>query len=367
MNIIKLIFANVSIVCLFICMTVFSVPVAALAMDLGAFYFPGWHSQKGNWKDIKGLPGSRSPNIPWPDREALLGYYAEEDVRIAEQHIEWASQYGIKFFAYDWYWNGKVTEMNHAIENYLKASNNSKMKFSILWANHSDVPRNLKEFDDMVIYWIKNYLNHPQFYKKNRKPLVFVFSIGHLERAAQKIEWRVDAMLKRADKAARDSGLPGIFFVATTNLQPDDTLDAKLSVQGFSAYTGWNYAASKDKSAVADYQSMVDTYIGFYKAASLRKGILPYIVPASPGYDARPHGRYAIVRTNPTPEKFEQMLAGAKQLIDSKKSGIMDIIMIEAWNEFGEGSYIEPSKKWGFEYLNITKKFNSSFPQKNTH
>lgn len=101
--------------------------------------------------------------MPWPEREPLLGYYAEENIKVAEQHIDWASQYGITFFAYDWYWDGKRTSLNHAIDNYLKASNNSKMKFSILWANHSDVPSNLVEFDDMVSYWLRQYLKHSQF------------------------------------------------------------------------------------------------------------------------------------------------------------------------------------------------------------
>ncbi len=102
----------------------------------------------------------------------------------------------------------------------------------------------------------------------------------------------------------------------------------------------------------ADYQAMAQTYLDFYIAAKTTKGTLPYIAPASPGWDSRPwNGASAVVRENPTPEKFKQMLLGAKQLIDSNKTGIPNIIMIEAWNEFGEGAYIEPTKKWGFEYL----------------
>ena len=330
-----------------------------MATDVGVFYFPGWRSHSRFWKDLKGLPDSRSPNVSWPDREPLLGYYAEEDIKVAVQHIDWASQYGITFFAYDWYWDGKATQSSHAIDNYLKAPNNSKVKFSILWANHSDVPRSLKEFDDMVASWLKQYLVHPQFYRVNGKPLVFIFSNAQLESNANNFGWTADGLLKRADKFARDRGLPGIFFVSTTNARPSDTLEEKLLAQGFSAYSGWNYVASKDKSRLADYQSMVDTYLEFYKAASATKGTLPYIAPASPGWDSRPwSGATAIVRTDSTPEKFGQMLAGANQLIRSKKHGIMDIVMVEAWNEFGEGAYIEPTKKWGFEFLQtITKSF----------
>lgn len=333
------------------------VPSIVFATDVGVFYFPGWHSQSKYWNDLKGLSDSRSPNTPWLDREPLLGYYPEEDIKVAIQHIDWANQYGITFFAYDWYWDGKATTLNHAIDNYLKAPNNAKIKFSILWANHSAIPKSLKEFDDMVAYWLKQYLSHPQFYRIDGKPVVFVFSSGQLGDNARKLGWSVNALLKRADDFARARGLLGIFFVATTNTRPDDNLAEKLLSQGFSAYSGWNYAAAKEKNQIADYQSMVDTYLEFYKAAFNTKGILPYIVPVSPGWDSRPwHGVKAIVRSESTPEKFNKMLAGAKQLAVSKKKGILDLVMVEAWNEFGEGSYIEPTRKWGFEYLQMLEK-----------
>jgi hypothetical protein len=45
---------------------------------------------------------------------------------------------------------------------------------------------------------------------------------------------------------------------------------------------------------------------------------------------------------------------------------IPKILMIEAWNEFGEGSYIEPTKKWGFGYLEAIKKAFASPPAKTT-
>jgi hypothetical protein len=335
--------------------------------DIGVFYFPGWYPQSRYWKDIKGLPDSRSPNVPWNDREPLLGYYAEEDIKVAEQHIEWAIQYGITFFAYDWYWDGKSTYSNHAIDNFLKASNNSKLKFSLLWANHSDVPKSLKEFDDMVSFWLKHYLAHPQYYRINEKPAVFVYSWGQLEANARKFDWTVDMLLNRADGMARNAGLPGIFFIATTNAKPGDELENQLLGQGFSAYSGWNYVQSKDKSLVTDYQSMVDTYQDFYIAASNTKGALPYIAPASPGWDSRPLIKIkAVVRENPTPEKFKKMLLGAKKLIDANKTDVSNIVMIEAWNEFGEGAYIEPTKKWGFEYLKtISDIFGKPLPLAN--
>jgi hypothetical protein len=80
-------------------------------------------------------------------------------------------------------------------------------------------------------------------------------------------------------------------------------------------------------------------------------------VPASPGWDARPwqgSEPYAYVRENSTPEKFEKMLIGARSLLNSPANG-PKILMIEAWNEFGEGAYLEPTRKWDMRYLETLK------------
>ncbi len=53
------------------------------------------------------------------------------------------------------------------------------------------------------------------------------------------------------------------------------------------------------------------------------------IVSASSGWDSRPwHGEKGLVRENPTPEKFKQMLLGSKALINSNKTNIPNILMI---------------------------------------
>jgi len=214
----------------------------------------------------------------------------------------------------------------------------------------------------MVDFWLKHYLAHPQYYRIDGKPAVFVFASGQLEANAKKFGWSAKRLLNHADEMARNAGLPGIFFIATTNAKPSDGLENQLAGQGFSAYSGWNYVVSKDKSQTADYQSMVDTYLDFFTAVSHTKGALPYMVPVSPGWDARPW-KGSTVRSDSTPAKFKQMLGAAKQLIDSNKTGMPNVVMIEAWNEFGEEAYIEPTKKWGFEYLKtISDVFGKSPP-----
>lgn len=317
---------------------------------IGVFYYPGWWSASHNWKDLKGLKDSRSPGIPWHDREPLLGHYPEEEPWVAEKHIEWASRYGIDFFAYDWYWDGKKPEYEHALRNYLRAPNKSKMRFCLLWANHFPIPVNYPQFDAMVAFWLAGYFADPSYFTLAGKPVVFIFSDEQLSANARKFGATSSTLLKRANTLAKAKGFPGIYFVLTTNELPSGALEKRLLEQGYNAYTGWNYVMAKGGRTDV-YETMVQAYQDYYAAASGTGRVLPYFVPASPGYDERPwHGSRAAVRTGSTPLLFERMLRGAKRLIDDPGTH-PKILMIEAWNEFGEGSYIEPTKKWGFQFL----------------
>lgn len=338
----------------------------AQAYEIGVFYFPGWNTGSRFWKDLKGEAASRSPGVAWPDRQPLLGYYPEEETWVAEKHIDWASSHGITFFAYDWYWYGINPDTEHAQQAFSKAKNRNKLKFCLHWANHNEVPKNIKEFDDMVAYWITNYFKEPNYYLVNRKPVIFIFSYSQLENNAKEFGETVGSLLERANVKVRAQGFPGIYFAAITNEKPSDSLEKRLFSYGFSAYTGWNYVLSKDGSRVADYNSMVDTYLDFYKEAVKTSRLIPYIVPASPGFDDRPwYGGQATVRSEPTPEKFEKMLSGAKSLLDDSRTA-PKILMIEAWNEFAEGSIIEPTKKWGLRYLQAIKNIFAPTAKKTT-
>jgi len=336
---------------------------AAQNYSIGAYYYPGWRSDYINWKDIKGLPGSRSPGKAWPDRVPLLGYYPEEELWVAEKHIEWAAKYGINFFAYDWYWDGTKPEYDHALKNYLKAGNKGKLQFTLLWDNAYATVKNLNGFDLMVTYWIDNYFNQPTFYQIDGKPIVFIFSNSRLTADAAAFGESVKSLLNRADLKAKSRGYKGIYFIATTNDRPDNILEKYLLELGFSAYSGWNYALAKGFRE-DDYSVMVEGYLAYYAAAAATAKTLPYLVPASPGYDERPWlGERSIVRNNPAPDKFARMLTGAKALLDTP--GITHkILMIEAWNEFAEGAYIEPTKKWGFSYLETIQKIFAPLPAK---
>ncbi len=81
-------------------------------------------------------------------------------------------------------------------------------------------------------------------------------------------------------------------------------------------------------------------------------------VPVCGGWDSRPwHGDNNLVRYGRTPELFKRHLLDARQLLETTRaeSPGPKAILVEAWNEWGEGSYIEPHAEFGFGYLDALR------------
>lgn len=331
---------------------------------LGAYYFPGWASKSDYWNDLKGLPGSRSPGKAWLDREPSRGFgYAEESLRIAEQNIEWASSYGISFFAYDWYWDGSKTTLNHAIDNHLKATNKRKLKFCMLWANHSEVPNSMNQFINMVQYWIDNYFKDPTYLTVSGKPVVIILSPQQLRDNAKKFGKSTKDLFDTARQIAIKHGLASIYFVGATPANSYWVNDY-LPSNGYDALTAYNYQSAEFSGQFTGKERLSESYyelLGGYKNQwtwIIQNSKLPYIIPMSAGWDRRAWGGSKLSshdNSGSTPASFKQMLIEGKNIIDANPATTMRMGIIYAWNEFGEGAYIEPTKKWGFQYLQAIK------------
>ena len=123
--------------------------------DIAVFYFPDYHNNdprnedrygKGwsEWELVKNavprFEGHYQPKIPdW-------GYTNESDPEIMEMKINTAYEYGVDVFIYDWYYYNDGPFLEKGLDSgYLKAKNNDKVKFALMWANHDWVdifPRN---------------------------------------------------------------------------------------------------------------------------------------------------------------------------------------------------------------------------------
>ena len=74
--------------------------------------------------------------------------------------------------------------------------------------------------------------------------------------------------------------------------------------------------------------------------------------------------KLASVFRGVTPEKFKYYLS--RQIQNAKRVYRKDIIFMFAWNEWGEGGYLEPDEKNGYKMLDAIKSAleeNDEFPQ----
>jgi len=315
---------------------------------VGAYYFPGW-KQGAHW--------GWSAIEPFPERKPVLGWYEEGDPSIADWQIKWAVEHGISFFAYDWYWSGGSRSLEHALhDGYLKSRYRSLLKFCLLWANHnSPGSTTAADLEAVTHYWLDNYFHLPEYLRIDNKPVIIIFSVG---RISEDLGSGAAAAIARMNELCRAEGFDGLYLVGCT--YPSRGTVEAMKAEGYSAATGYNYpdAGSRPEDrnrapydlAITAYQNIWQTIQGY--------GLLDYIALTDPGWDARPWaGPDALVRTGKSPAKYRHMLELARQFADQHPVGEekAKIVLTEAWNEFGEGDFIEPHREFGFGYLDAIR------------
>lgn len=367
-----------------------------------AFYLPQFHPVEVNdkywgkgfteWRNVaKARPlfrGHNEPRIP-----ADLGYYDLRMPEVREQQAALAEEAGVEGFCYWHYWFGNGKEVLERPFDEVVRSGDPDFPFCLGWANHSWTTRTWTKIksnaEDSYIFkqeypGEKDYMDHfyrllPAF-KDNRyitvdgKPLFLIFDLnGFNDFINFKNVW---------NNLAEENGLPGFYFVSHTStvpiinrknrkelLHPDVLAEnaVKLAFEkGADAVETLNlqYAELKTKGLLYkvcgaasrsklnglflekyDYGKIVSNYqIG----CAQQENIFPEILV---GNDRSPRaGRKAIIYYNATPENFYK---GAKKAIElvEKKNKEHRIIFLNSWNEWGEGSYMEPDTKYGKEFI----------------
>jgi hypothetical protein len=314
-------------------------------MLVGAYYFPGW-SQADRWYCMLANERVLQP---------LLGYYREGDPEVADWHIKWASEHGVGFFAFDYYTHHGSQMLEAALNGFLKSRFVDRMKFCLNWCNHAPpatmTAEHLAQFAELVI---PRYLKHPSYLRINGKPVVIILS-GYSFVKTLGVEGAKKAFAD-FDERCRQAGLPGVHIMSCEGeIVGEQALKDALSagIQGFCLYN-YPYAGTPmngpGRYMEATYAHMMQQAEGLWKHWGNLTGrrFWPTVMP---GWDRRPWLRdNDLVRTGSTPDLFREALVKARDHVNDDR-----IVMIEAWNEWGEGSILEPSAEWRFAYLDAVR------------
>ncbi len=322
--------------------------------QIGVYYYPGWSP---------GIKGAREPDTwaaikRFPEREPLLGWYRDDRRETLDQQLAWMAGHGIDFLVFDWYWEDGRPAKQTSVLAYLASEQRKRVQYALLWANHNKEPRTLQEWDALVDFWLTNHLRNPEYLLVDGKPALYIFSPDVLRDQSRVIGMPVDQLLDRARAKARKAGLAGLYFVLCV---PASNYWVKgfAPQAGFDALSAYNYHFeqsgddAKRGRVSHNFEELDQAYRTQWQWV-VKNSKLPYFPPMTSGWDKRPWGGSTVPEhdnSTSTPASFESHLRAAKALMDAHPDQTRRTGVICCWNEYGEGSHIEPSKRDGMKYL----------------
>ena len=371
------------IICLLLTLSAFA------GYDVAAIVWPAYHPEprwrelgifphgNGEWQNVyeakAKFKGHSQPLVP------LWGYEREDNPVAVARKIDAALAAGVNVFMYDWYWYGGRPFLEGALNNgFLKAPNSGRMKFFLMWANHDvDFLWNNKvhgaeknkiiwsadvsygEFTKVLVPRFVEYFKRSNYYKINGKPVFAVYLMKNMVRGmggAKKAKEAIDFLRSECVKA----GLKGLHLMSlrADNLSlPVDgnanpTPKEVAEFYGFDSMSTYNWTGLRNRG----YKYWRETSIAKWSEFKRQFGVFFPVV--STGWDSNPRWpveKTSLICAGKSPVEYEKALRIAKHWADENISGeFPKLILINAWNEWTEGEYLEPDKQFGYEYLNAT-------------
>jgi hypothetical protein len=360
--------------------------------DIAAYIWPSytgddmrsrifWPEGIGEWQSVKSAV-QKFPGHNWP-RQPLWGYVNEADSAVMEMEINCAAEYGVNVFIYDWYWyDGRPFLEGCLNDGYLKAKNNDKVRFYLMWANHnaqylwdkrqSDTNDEIiwlgtvsaAEFDRITSRLIDRYFHHPSYYQIDGCPVFMIYDPANLIAGLGGMAETRRALDGFRDKAAQ-SGLKGLHLQLTgysgaidlshtgVDSKTPETTKSLVEKLGFDSVT--NYQFVHIMNVKRNYLELLPDLEAWYKQSE--KDYKTYFPHVSAGWDNNPRFTKTLdyLVTGNEPEQFEKALGLAKAYADSHPAQA-PLITINSWNEWTETSYLEPDDLYGYGYLEAIRR-----------
>ena len=330
------------------------VPVKT-SLLVGAHHCPLWEADKPEmWANV----------VKHPERTPVLGFYSQENPEVSDWETKWAVEHGVSFFVYCWYRasQGGPVKMHFgsAIHDALfKSRFVGKLKFTIMWENQSRGKAGVADEADLMTnllpFWIENYFKHPSYLKLDGKPLLFIYRPEFLIQDLGG-EANVAKALDKMRQACREAGFDGLCVLGEyRGLDPNHLkLMKRLGLDYTFAYCWHVQNNPKPDQAIAAQLSNI--------RRTQELGILPQVVTVSQGWSGwRDEGSIWII----PPADYETLLRKAKDFVATLPATELGsrLLLLDNWNEWGEGHYIAPYRQYGFGYLDAVRKVFSDAPE----
>jgi lipopolysaccharide biosynthesis protein len=292
-----------------------------------------------------------------------IGEYSLDSIETIREQATLANQYGIQGFIFYHYWFHGRRILEKPAKLILSHPEVS-LNYCFSWANESWTRRwdggdrsilleqrySRKDWDRHIDH-LAQHFSDPRYIKINDRPLLFIYR-PHL---IPDPIWFTNRL--RARTTASGGLTPYLVAELTT---PPGFLPTLL---GFDAVAHrpmyhWSALAKLHQNANGsgglrlNYQDVVDFYIE--ELGSLcHHPVIPSVVP---GWDVSPrHGSSGVVIVNRDPKVFERWLVKALRYAMRNSFSGESLVTVNSWNEWAEGSYLEPDEQVQFSNLQAVK------------
>lgn len=350
-----------------------------------AFYLPQFHTFKENdewwgkgfteWTNTRKsrprFPSHYQPREPHPD----IGYYDLSDWRVIARQAELAKRHGIYGFCFYNYWFSGKRLMEKPVD-LLLAHPEIDIHFCLCWANENWTRRWDGNDDEVLICQnyendsvqyiadLKKYVDDPRYIRVDGRPIVLIYRPSLLPDATKTFtRWR---------EWARENGIGEILIwiqrgcsqSSKSDLIKGADAEVEFSAAGtakFNYYDPARVGVPRDSCYLPSYRDLVEHIVagqGYVERFDHKvyRGVML-------GWDnsaRRDKGAYAWYGFSLP--LYYQWVRYVTEWTKKHFPREASFFFINAWNEWAEGTYLEPDKRFGYSSINVTSRALFNIP-----
>ena len=334
-----------------------------------------WGKDYTEWVAVKRArplyKGHDQPRRPLGDHYYDLG---TDTVATLKKQAGLANKYGVYGFSiYQYYFNGKVL-MEKPLRTLLEHPE-IDIRYNICWANET-WPRTGYGLSDQVLIeqeygniedWRKYFDYLLPFFKDSRyikvgnRPVWQIYKSFDIPQFDDMIacfnEWSIlegfDGLYIISGKTAAGCDRARRFIDGFYYFEPGYTLKNDLGPAAKLCYNAGTYLRSlrnrifgKRFGYILERRVSAKLIMNRIAARDYAKNEFPGLIP---DWDNTPRRGYkGLVYFGTSPQLFEKTLMALRDKVEGHE---VDFVYVNAWNEWGEGAFVEPDETRGYAYL----------------
>ncbi|MGC1305929.1 MAG: glycoside hydrolase family 99-like domain-containing protein [Phormidesmis sp.] len=340
-----------------------------------AYYLPQFHPIPENdewwgkgfteWTNVsKAQPlfdGHYQPHLP-----ADLGFYDLRLPETREAQAKLAKKYGVYGFCYYYYWFSGKRLLERPLDEML-ASGKPDFPFCLCWANENWSRRwdgaendilmaqdhsadNDKSFAESLL----PYLRDKRYICVEDKPLLVIYRANLIPGISEAISrWR---------SVFRENGIGEVYLCGALTFGQTVEQTAEMGFDASVEFPPHGVSArllDPNQLGANNYQGNIYEFgdvVSHSLAASMPENETKFLTAMAGWDNTARKGKAGNVFLNSSPETYEWWLRGLIEKTKRRYRSDERIVFINAWNEWAEGTHLEPDTRYKHQYLEATSK-----------